>query len=116
MVLSSGSKFRCWPTEEQKLELSQWIGCQRVIYNAKVAEDRYFRALSRKSLSLTGIIAPVDQKYSQFKSRDLTPYLFEVPSQILRNGATRFKSAYSRFFAGLAERPVFRRKHGKQSV
>lgn len=116
MSLSSGIKFRCYPTEEQKLHLSRWIGCQRVIYNAKVAEDRYFRTLSSKSLSLTGIMPPVDQKYSQFKSRELTQYLFEVPSQILRNGATRFKSAYSRYFAGLAQRPVFRKKHGKQSV
>jgi putative transposase len=116
MSLSSGNRFRCYPTEEQKLALSQWMGCQNLIYNAKVAEDRYFRAMGRKALSLTGMKPPVDQKYSQFKDRELTPYLYDVPSQILRNGATRFKQAYSRFFMGLANRPAFKKKHGKKSV
>jgi len=93
MALSSGNSFRCYPTEEQKLALSQWMGCQRVIYNAKVAEDLYFRTLSRKSLTLTGTILPVDQKCHQFKNKEFTAYLYEVPSQILRNGATQFKAS-----------------------
>ena len=53
MSLSSGVKFRCYPTPEQEKILSEWIGCQRVIYNAKVAEDRYFRTFRNHSLSLT---------------------------------------------------------------
>ena len=31
-----------YPTEKQQEVLSQWIGCQRLIYNTKVAEDHYF--------------------------------------------------------------------------
>lgn len=95
--MSSGIKFRCHPTCEQKHILSQWMGCQRVIYNAKVAEDRYYRTFSRKALSLAGIMPPVDQEYARFKNRESTPYLYEVPPQILRNGATRFMAAYHRF-------------------
>ncbi|HYA86612.1 MAG TPA: helix-turn-helix domain-containing protein [Nitrospirota bacterium] len=95
MILSSGNKFRCYPTEDQKRVLSQWMGCQRLIYNAKVEEDRYFRTVSRKALAFVGLRPPVDQQYAQFKSKELTPYLYEVPSQILRNGATRFMQAYS---------------------
>ena len=68
MVLSSGIKFRCYPTESQKLALSQWMGCQRVIYNAKVAEDKYFRTLSRKALSLTGIHPPIDQRIKKLEA------------------------------------------------
>ena len=116
MLLSSGARFRCYPTDEQKLALSRWMGCQRLIYNAKVGEDTYFRTFGRKALTLTGQEPPVDQQYAQFKDRERTPYLYEVPSQILRNGATRFKQAYSRFFQGLAGRPVFRRKRGRESV
>ncbi|HYA87340.1 MAG TPA: helix-turn-helix domain-containing protein, partial [Nitrospirota bacterium] len=116
MALSSGVKFRCYPTEHQKLVLSQWMGCQRLIYNAKVEEDRYFRTVSRRALALVGLQPPVDQQYAQFKSKELTPYLYEVPSQILRNGATRFMQAYSRYFKGLALRPAFKKKYGKQSV
>ena len=71
MARPSGSKIWCYPTSEQKLILSQWMGCQRAIYNAKVEEYRYFKTFSRKALSLAGLPVPVDQQYAQFKNRDL---------------------------------------------
>ncbi|MDD2610101.1 MAG: transposase [Giesbergeria sp.] len=111
-----GNRFRCYPTPAQEKVLLQWIGCQRFIYNAKVQEDRYFRTFARKSLDHTGQFAPIDQQYSQFKHPELTPWLSEVPSQLLRNGAAKWMQAYSRFFAGLAGRPTIQAKYGKQSV
>ncbi len=111
-----GNRLRCYPTQAQQNVLLQWIGCQRFIYNAKVGEDRYFRAFARKSLDHIGEFAPIDQQYSQFKDAELTPWLSEVPSQLLRNGATKWKQAYSRFFSGLGGRPAIQTRHGKQSV
>jgi putative transposase len=116
MELSSGVRFRCYPTDKQAGILSQWIGCQRFIYNAKVSEDRYFRKFLNHSLSLAGTQTPVDQQYAQFKSKELTPFLYGVPSQVLRNSATRFMGAYQRYFKGLAERPTFKKKAGRQTV
>ena len=116
MAFSSGIKFRCYPTEDQKLVFSQWIGCQRFIYNAKVAEERYYRTFRNHQLGLTGTAVPVDQQYSQFKDRERTPFLYEVPSQILRNAATRFMGAWERYTKGLAARPAYKKKSGKQSV
>ena len=87
-----GNQFRCYPTSAQSQILLQWIGCQRNIYNAKVREDQYFRSFARKSLAHVGQYAPIDQQYSQFKSA-LTPYLSEVPSVLLRNGAVLWKQA-----------------------
>lgn len=116
MSLLSGVKFRCYPSPKQEKVLSEWIGCQRVVYNAKVAEDRYFRKFRDHSLSLTGYRIPVDQKYAQFKDRELTPFLYEVPSEILRNGATRFMRGYQRYYKKLANRPNFKKKNGRQSV
>lgn len=110
-----GSRFRCYPTRVQAKTLWQWIGCQRFIYNAKVGEDRYFRTFARKSLSLAGQFAPIDQQYSHFKT-ELTPWLSEVPSQVLRNGAVKWMQAYSRYFQKLGGRPAIQSKHGKQSV
>jgi putative transposase len=89
----------------------RWIGCQRFIYNAKVAEDRYFRAYARKFASRQH--APVDQEYSRFIGPD-TAWL--VPSQVLRNGAVRWRQAYQRFFRKLSGRPKFRKAQGAQSV
>jgi putative transposase len=113
--VNEGKKFRIYPTKEQIRTLSQWIGHQRFIYNAKVQEDRYFRKFKSKSLSLIGEDIPCDQKYSQFIGAD-TAFLKEVPSQILRNGAYRWMSGYQRFFKKLSERPTIKKKHGRQSV
>ena len=115
MPITSGIKYRLKPTDEQAEALSQWIGCQRFIYNAKVGEDRYFRTFLKKSLSLTGEKTSVDQKYSQFITEG-TAFLREVPSQILRNGAYRWMTGYQRFFKKLGGRPTFRGKNGRQSV
>lgn len=113
--MRTGFRFRCYPTPKQQQILLQWIGCQRFIYNSKVSEDRYFRSFAKKSLSLAGHYPPIDQKYSQFKT-ELTPWLKEVPSHILRNGAFLWKQAYSRFFQKLGGRPKIKPKAGKQSV
>jgi putative transposase len=113
--MQQGHKFRIYPAPQQASILLRWIGCQRSIYNAKVAEDRYFRAFARKSLTDTGEYAPIDQQYAHFKT-DLTPWLNEVPSIILRNGATLWKQSYARFFRRLAKRPTIHKKTGQQSV
>lgn len=114
--MQTGYRFRLYPTPAQAKTLLDWIGCQRFIYNAKVREDRYFRRFQKQALSLTGQFPPIDQQYTQFKDRELTPWLYGVPSQVLRNGAVRWKQAYSRFFQKLAGRPTLQRKHGAQSV
>lgn len=110
-----GNRFRCYPTSAQAQTLLRWIGCQRFIYNAKVGEDQYFRRFAKKSLAHVGQYAPIDQQYSQFKTEQ-TPWLSEVPSQVLRNGAVLFKQAYARYFQKLAGRPTIHRKTGPQSV
>lgn len=110
-----GQRYRCYPTPTQAQTLLRWIGCQRFIYNAKVAEDRYFRTFARKALAFAGQHAPIDQQYSHFKTEQ-TPWLGDVPSQVLRNGAKRWKDAYGRFFKKLARRPTLHGKGGAQSV
>ena len=100
----NGYKFRLYPNPEQQQILLRWIGCQRVIYNAKVQEDRYFRRFQRRMVGTVGMEIPNDQQYSRFIS-NTTAFLRDVPSQILRNGATKFANAYQRFFKKLGRRP-----------
>ncbi len=90
-------------------------GGEDVNYNAKVSEDRYYRAFAKKAVSLSGTPVPVDCEYARFIGPE-TPWLRDVPSQILRNGAVRWKQAMGRFFSGLSGRPVFQRKDGRQSI
>ena len=111
----NGYKFRVYPDKEQQQILLRWIGCQRVIYNAKVQEDRYYRRFQRRMVGTAGAPIPIDQQYSRFIT-EATAFLKQVPSQILRNGAARFRQAYQRFFKKLGGRPQLKKKGGRQSV
>lgn len=82
--------MRAYPTEQQKKIISQWMGCSRVIWNAKCEEWKYKSTYAGKYMSV-GTYAEVDASYSQYKSPDLTPYLSSVPSQILRNAANLWR-------------------------
>jgi putative transposase len=62
------------------------------------------------------MVTPVDQQYTQFKNEDLTSFLYDVPSQVLCSGAVRFMGAMQRFWIGLAERPTYKKKSGRQTV
>ena len=101
--------------------LARWIGSQRVIYNAKVAEDALFASQWRLHSSdpacdRSKIDSPLDRCYSQFKSKELTPWLFEVPSQILRNGADRWMDGKQRQLKGLGRAPRTRNRSNFNSV
>ena len=92
MSSMKGQRHVLSPNSNQAQRLRQWIGCQRFIYNAKVQDDRYFRRFAVNSLQHVGMFAPIDQTYSQYKKE--APFLSEVPSQILRNGAVLWYQAY----------------------
>ena len=111
----NGYKFRLDPNKEQQQLLLQWIGCQRLIYSAKVQEDRSYRRLPRQMMGTTGEDSPVDQQDSRFIN-DTTAFLRKVPSQILRNGAVKFRQAYSRFFQKRGGRPKITKKTERQAV
>jgi len=113
---TSGVRFALRPTREQAQALAQWAGCQRFVYNAKVGEDEYFWGLKRKALDFTGIQTPIDAMYSQFKDKELTPWLFDVPSQVLRNGASRWHETKWKAVRGECGQPAKKRRGVRQSV
>ena len=62
-----------------------------------------------------GTYAPSDQKYSQYKN-DLTPWLKDCPSQILRNSVTNWKDTYTKFLKGECGKPTRKIKSSGGSV
>jgi putative transposase len=70
--LQSGIRLKTYPTGPQKRTLSQWIGCARVVWNAKCDEHRYLSTFARKHMPL-GTYAPLDQSFALFKDAELTP-------------------------------------------
>jgi putative transposase len=105
--------------------LAQWIGCQRVVKNAKHDELAYFLWLRKRAILSPSWRSPdpqeeafpLDQTFSQFKT-ELTPWLSDVPSQVLRNGVTIYKQAWSRHWGNPAHfrRPRRRKKGDSNSV
>ena len=111
----TGYRFRLYPTPRQEQVLLRWIGCQRLIYHAKVREDRYFRRFAQRLVGTAGMPIPVDQAYSHFIT-DQAAFLREAPSPVLRNGAVKFRQAYQRFFQKRGNRPKLKKKTERQSV
>jgi putative transposase len=117
--LQSGARFLAYPEPLQIAILMHWIGCQRHIYNQKVEEDRMFTAMRRLMLRadpFASVSTPVDRLYSQFKDDELTPWLSDVPSQVLREGTYRWFNAKQRQLKGLAGAPRRRHRRNFNSV
>ena len=109
----TGIQLRAYPTNHQKLILSQWMGCARFIWNAKCDEDKYFRGFARKFTPYNQYYETQDQKYSHFKSEELSAWLKQCSSQILRNSASNWKETLDRFKSGICGRPKRKKKTDK---
>tara|TARA_Y100001936_G_C16040377_1_gene651191 strand:- start:11 stop:1369 length:1359 start_codon:yes stop_codon:yes gene_type:complete len=113
--LLTGIKFQAKPSSVQASVLRQWQGCQKFIWNAKCDEDKYLRAFARKYLPI-GTYPEPDQSYSQYKDKALSPWLYDCPSQILRNGTTNWYNTYRKFIKGICGRPKHKRSSNQGSV
>jgi putative transposase len=110
-----GIKLKATPTDKQKESLSQWMGCANFIWNAKCGEEKYHTTFARKYSPL-GTYAPVDQKAAQFKSKELSPWLYDCPSQIIRNSAVNWYQTYQKFMKGECGKPKFKPKSDRGSI
>lgn len=110
-----GVRFKAKPTAHQKQILSQWMGCARSIWNAKCDEEYYYATFARKYYPM-GTYAPIDQTTAQFKNRALTPWLFECPSQIIRNAAVNWYQTFRKFMKGQCGKPKRKPKSDKGSI
>ena len=108
----NGIQLKANPTSHQRLILSQWMGCAKTIWNAKCEDERYMTRFARKFFPI-GTYAPIDQSFSQYKDKELSPWLYECPSQILRNSANNWYQTYWKFIKGECSKPK-RKKRGPQ--
>ena len=114
-MLLNGIKLKANPTQDQSLILSQWMGCAKTIWNAKCEDERYMTRFARHFYPI-GTYAPIDQSFSQYKSKELTPWLYECPSQILRNSATNWYQTYWKFIKGECGKPRRKNKSNHGSI
>ena len=114
-VMLQGIRLKANPTDQQRLVLSQWMGCARFIWNAKCDEHRDYSTYAKKYCTI-GTYAPVDQKAAQFKSKENSPWLYSCPSQIIRNSAVNWYKTYQKFMKGLCGKPKKKSKTDKGSI
>ncbi|MEO5970483.1 MAG: transposase [Bdellovibrionia bacterium] len=86
----------------QKRKFNSWIAAQDHVYRAKCEEDNYFYRQNKNAANLIGLRPNADQTYSHLRQNKFR----SVPSQILRNGASRWMDAKKRFFRKLAGNPT----------
>ncbi len=110
-----GAITSAYPNKKQREIFNQWIGCARFIWNAKADEQEYLYKFSKKYLP-DGTFIPVDQTYSQYKNEDLSPWLFDCPSQILRNSAGNWYQTYQNFLKGTCGKPRRKIRSNEEGV
>jgi putative transposase len=105
-------KYRLYPTEEQKRVLARTFGCARFVYNwaLRLCTDAYF--LHGEKLYAHDLSA----RLTALKQQPDYAWLGEVscvpPQQALRH----LDKAFRNFFAGRAQYPVYKKRHGEQAA
>jgi putative transposase len=110
-----GIVLQAHPTNKQKKTISQWMGCARFIWNAKCDENFYLTKFANRYLSV-GTYPDIDQTFSQYKNKELSPWLSNCPSQILRNSAHNWYKTYQSFLKGLCGKPKRKKKSQEESI
>ncbi len=105
-------RYRFYPTPQQAHNLACTFGCCRFVYNwalstSKVSYWKLGVKMSHNTLS---------QAMTVLKQEEGTAWLSEVSSVPLQQALRHLKSAYTNFFEGRTEYPVFKKKHGVQSA
>jgi putative transposase len=111
----TGIIFRATPKVQQKKVFFQWMGCSRFVWNAKCEENNYFYKFKQKFLPIN-TKTPIDQSYAQFKSEELSPWLFDCPSQILRNTMCSWRETMGNFLKGRCGPPKKKKKSDGGSI
>nr|NGX63111.1 hypothetical protein [Candidatus Anoxychlamydiales bacterium] len=111
----NGISLAASPTNKQKITINQWFGCSRFIRNAKCEENNYLSKYAKKYLPI-GTYPKPDQTFSQYKDKTLTPWLFDCPSQILRNSVSNWYHTYSQFLKGHCNKPKKKRKTNEDGI
>ena len=111
-IVNRAFKYRFYPTEEQKEQLSHAFGCSRFVYNHFLKErtDAY---LERKES--TGY-SKICQLLTDLKKHEDYSWLKNVSSVTLQQSLRNLDKSFTNFFAGRAKYPKFKNKNSKQSV
>ena len=111
-IVNRSYKYRFYPTDEQKMQLSHAFGCSRFVYNhfLKKRTDAYYE--KKESLNYH----KTSELLTQLKNNENYSWLKDVSSVTLQQTLRDLDKAFTNFFAKRAKYPAFKKKNSKQSV
>jgi putative transposase len=98
-------KYRLYPTAEQCVLINKHIGACRFVYNLALETKQVAYASMQKNLSCFDL----NKQLPELKTA--CAWLKEINSQSLQQSIANLDTAYTNFFKGRAEFPVFKSKH-----
>lgn len=112
-------KVRIYPTQEQTVLINKTLGCCRQIYNIMLASrlDFYDKNIKDKELSKTEK-SEIYKSYKAPTEKELKQqyeYMKEVSAVALQQSNNNLRTAFDRFYKGLAKFPKFHSKKEKNS-
>ena len=99
-------KFRIYPNNEQKVQISKTFGCCRFVYNKTLAYRKEMYEKEKKSVSKTDC-----NNYCNRELKKEHEWLKEVDKFALTNAIYNMDAAYQKFFKEHAGYPKFKSKH-----
>ena len=100
-----GWKSRAYPSPSLAVDLSAWVDGARSLNNGKTADEQYQFWLRDRAILSPSWAGPspqgervIDQTYSQYKDRERSPWLYGIPSQVLRNRTVEHHMAWQNHF------------------
>lgn len=102
-------KYSLLPDDEQKVQLSNFFGAVRFIYNLALETKIAAWTSAKKNLTC------LDLCYQLPELKEVNPWLAECPSQSLQSALYNLDNAYTKFFKG-GGFPKFKSKKGKPSI
>jgi len=112
-------KYRIYPNEQQQVQLAQFFGAKRWIYNHYLSLQKQRFLAKEKHLTNFDINKLITQK----KKEPDTAWLRDIDDWCLKNASEDLSNAYSQFFASIKGRrqgkkmelPRFKKKSNQQS-
>lgn len=111
-IVNRAYRYRFYPTDEQKIQLSHSFGSSRFVFNHFLKErtDAYYERKEKVNYHATSKLL------TELKNNEKYCWLKDVSSVILQQSLRDLDKAFTNFFAGRARYPTFKKKNAKQSV
>ena len=103
-------KVRIYPTLEQQTQLAQAFGCVRWVWNQSLTQMSSTYKETGKGLSAFDMKKQIPVWKTEHE------WLKECYSQCLQQSVLNLSRAFINFFDGRAKYPVFKNRHGRQSI